>query len=299
MAPLPLLLPLRVGRRARPRPGAVPLAALGLSLLLALGLLLTPPPAPAGAAAHEVYVRTPSGAPDAPVQVVVALHGMGDNGPDFAAPLAACADQHRWLLVAPTMPYGDWTDPAQLAQEEPSLVASLSEYVRQLPDRTGLPLRPRVVVLGHSRGAQLALRFAQVHPEQVAAVAALSAGTYTLPLEQDPRTGQPLVFPFGVADLASYTGGQAFDAAAFARVPVWLGVGAHDDQPGAVPRAWDGYLGDNRVDRARAFAASLGELGNSAALVVFPDTEHTLTEAMRADACAALAQATAADPAAS
>jgi pimeloyl-ACP methyl ester carboxylesterase len=297
MASIPTVL--RSGRGARPRPGAAPLVALGLSLLLALGPLLTRAPladaAPTGAAAvDEVYVRTPPGATDAPVQVLVALHGMGGTGADFAAPLAAHADQHHWVLVAPTLPYGDWTDPARLAHEEPALVAWLAAYLDQLPDRTGLRVNPRVLVLGYSRGAQLAHRFAQLHPERVAAVAALSAGTYTLPLEHDARTGHPLAFPFGVADLAAHTDGRAFDAAAFARVPIWLGVGADDARPGDVPRAWDGHLGDNRLDRAHAFAAVLGRSGNPAALAVFPDADHTLTEAMLAAACGALAQAAAA-----
>ena len=48
-------------------------------------------------------------------------------------------------------------------------------------DRSDYPVEPQVLVFGHSRGAQLALRFTEIHPELVAGVAAISAGTYTLP----------------------------------------------------------------------------------------------------------------------
>src|ERR1051326_5336310 len=58
---------------------------------------------------QDVYIRPP--ATDFSGQVLVALHGMGGNGPDFAAPLAAQADANGWLIVAPTISYGDWTNP--------------------------------------------------------------------------------------------------------------------------------------------------------------------------------------------
>src|SRR3954471_14475778 len=74
-----------------------------------------------------------------PLQVLVALHGMGGNGDQMASQLAAQADRNHWLLVAPTIQYGDWTDPAQVAREEPQLIQWLSEYLDQLPDIIGAP----------------------------------------------------------------------------------------------------------------------------------------------------------------
>jgi hypothetical protein len=122
-------------------------------------------------------------------------------------------------------------------------------------------------------------------------VAAVSAGTYTLPLSSDAQTGQALDFPFGVADLARDDGGQAFDAASFTALPVWIGVGGADNNPADVPAAWTQYLGPDRLDRAQTFANTLKSLGGNVALQVFPDTDHTLTDAMRAGGCAALAGA--------
>ncbi len=248
----------------------------------------------AGAAeVRGVYIRPPQRSPDdRPLQVLIALHGMGGSGTDFANSLASQADAHGWLIVAPTIGYGDWTDPLQITHEEPALVAWLSDYVRNLSSRTGYPVQPRVLLFGHSRGAQLALRFTEIHPTEVAAVAAVSAGTYTLPFSHDTHTGTTLQFPFGVADLARTDGGQAFDERKFESVPIWIGVGSADSNDADVPDAWDAYIGQDRLRRAEAFTQALQSLGANVALTVFPNADHTLTDDMRVAGCDALAAAT-------
>jgi pimeloyl-ACP methyl ester carboxylesterase len=228
-----------------------------------------------------VFVRPPQAQPNGqPLQVVIALHGMAGNGADFGGALGSLADEYGWLLVAPTIKYGDWTDPNQIVREEPALIAWLSDYVNALSARTGYDVQPKVLLFGHSRGAQLALRFSEVHPDQVLGVAALSAGTYTLPLPTDAH-GDALDFPFGIADLARADGGQAFDPSSFKALPIWIGVGAADANPRDVPSAWTPYLGLTRVDRARTFADALRSQGGDVSLTVFPDTDHGLTDAMR------------------
>jgi len=240
----------------------------------------------------DIFVRLPQGAVDAQrLQVLVALHGMGGNGADFGGALAAQADAHGWLIIAPTISYGDWTDPAQIAREDPALIAFFSDYIRHMSSRLGYSVAPRVLLFGHSRGAQLALRFTEVHPDQVVSVAAVSAGTYTLPYARDSSTGEPLRFPFGVADLAATDGGQAFDAHQFETVPVWIGIGGSDTNVRDVPGAWTPYLGDDRLERARTFTQALQAMGATVELKVFPYADHTLTDDMRADGCAALASA--------
>jgi poly(3-hydroxybutyrate) depolymerase len=247
----------------------------------------------AGAAEiRDLFVRAPQGGvDDQPVQVLIALHGMGGNGADFGGGLASQADQHGWLIVAPTINYGDWTDPAQITHEDPALVAWLSDYVRHLAERTGYTVKPRVLLFGHSRGAQLALRFTEIHPEEVTGVAAASAGTYTLPVSRDVHTGLALHFPFGVSDLAATDGGQAFNRPTFESVPIWIGVGGADTNEADVPDAWDPYIGTHRLGRARSFAQTLQNMGGNVALNVFPNTDHTLTEEMRGAGCDALALA--------
>jgi predicted esterase len=237
---------------------------------------------------QSVFVRTPQNAPSGqPTQVLVALHGMGGNGSDFGGAFASQADANNWLIVAPTISYGDWTNPDQIAREDPALIAWLSDEINQVTQTYGLP--GRVLFFGHSRGAQLALRFTEVHPEQVAGVAAVSAGTYTLPVAFDASSGQTLNFPYGVADLAQTDGGSAFNVQGFDAVPIWIGVGAADNNDADVPDAWDPYIGPDRLDRAQAFTQALQSLGANVSLTVFPNTDHTLTDDMRAAGCTMLA----------
>jgi pimeloyl-ACP methyl ester carboxylesterase len=238
---------------------------------------------------QDVYVRPPANAPDAPLQVLVALHGMGGNGTDFGTALASQADANGWLIVAPTIAYGDWTDPNQIAREDPALIAWLSDYIANLGQRTGLSLQPQVLLFGHSRGAQLALRFTEIHPNQVAGVAAVSAGTYTLPVSTDASTGQALDYPYGIANLAQTDGGQAFNASGFESVPIWIAVGAADTNTADVPAAWNPYIGTTRVQRAQRFVQALRGLGAAVSLTVFPNVGHTLTDDMRAAGCTVLA----------
>jgi poly(3-hydroxybutyrate) depolymerase len=286
----------------RPSPAKVLtlLSIVALTLLAPVGKQAIAAPGPsiaalraAGAAEiRDVFIRPPEGVPDdQPVQVLIALHGMGGTGAGFGGALAGQADAHGWLIVAPTISYGDWTDPDQMIREEPALVAWLSDYVRHLADRTGYQVEPRVLIFGHSRGAQLALHFTEIHPGQVVAVAAASAGTYTLPFSRDAHTGKALQFPFGVADLATTDGGQAFEPRSFKSVPIWIGVGAADNNAADVPDAWDPFIGNDRLNRARAFTQALEELGANVSLHVFPKADHTFTDAIRTAGCDALAEA--------
>jgi pimeloyl-ACP methyl ester carboxylesterase len=158
-----------------------------------------------------------------------------------------------------------------------------------LPQLMNLRTRRLVLILGHSRGAQLAHRFAEFRPERVLAVAALSAGTYTLPESSGPQD-VALSFPFGVKDMASYAG-HAFDAGKFDVVQFWVGVGGQDTNPADVPRQWDGLEGTTRVQRAQTFESAMRQLGANSVLRVFGDAKHDVTSEMRAAACTFLGAA--------
>src|SRR5438067_2157311 len=247
-----------------------------------------------GTPIRSVFVRAPRGGtqPGKPLQVLLALHGMGGNGEAFAKDLVEQADHYGWLLVAPTIDYGDWTNTAAVTREEPILIRALADYLDQLPQSTGLQVRRLVLVLGHSRGAQLAHRFAEFRPDKVLAVAALSAGTYTLPSAPGGAASAPggLSFPYGVKDLAQYAG-RAFDAARFGSVQFWIGVGGQDTNPADLPRQWDTYEGTTRVQRAQAFEAAMQQMGASSILRVFGDARHEVTSEMRLAACTFLGRA--------
>jgi poly(3-hydroxybutyrate) depolymerase len=245
---------------------------------------LTAPPSPLdGTPIRSVLLRMPAGPPaDGAMQVLLALHGMGGNGPDFSRDLTEQADRNGWLVVAPTIEYGDWTDPAVVAQEDPVLIQALAAYTQQLPQLIGAPVHHRLLILGHSRGAQLAHRFAEFQPQRVLAVAAISAGTYTMP-ETSAADGS-LNFPYGVRDMQRYAG-HPFDRTTFDDVSLMVGVGGQDTNPADVPHQWDSVEGTNRLQRAQAFEAAAEELGAHAVLRVFNTAHHELTGEMRSAAC--------------
>jgi len=232
---------------------------------------------------RSMYVRAPHGAAAGkPLQVLLALHGMGGNGEDFARDLTEQADQHGWLLVAPTIQYADWTNPNVVAREEPVLIRALSDYLDQLPEIFGLQTRRLILVLGHSRGAQLAHRFAEFRPDRVLAVAALGAGAYTLPQMSGPQGS--FSFPFGIKDLSLYAG-HTFDQTRFAGVAFWVGVGSQDTNPADLPRQWDAIEGTTRVARAQAFETAMQRLGANVVLREFGNARHEVTREMRMAAC--------------
>jgi len=266
-----------------------------LATVLALVLVLWTMPArtvlaPVAKAAElpvgipSVYLHLPRDLPtNSPVQVLVALHGMGGNGEQFAANLLRDAERNQWLIVAPTIDYGDWTDPGQVAREDPRLIRWLAGYLDHLDLYAGVPVKPRVLLLGHSRGAQLAHRFAFFEPERVLAVAALAAGTYTLPFERGPQ-GSLMRFPFGMADLSTIAGHPFSRMSVIEDTDFWLGVGTEDNNPADLPRAWDQYIGTTRVQRALMFQAALHDLGARSVLVVFRGEKHALSAQMAASA---------------
>ena len=83
---------------------------LGVFMLLALGWPSATLAAGADAASvvgtpiRSVYFRPPTGAPsDRPLQVLIALHGMGGDGEVFSRDLAEQADKYGWAIGAPTI----------------------------------------------------------------------------------------------------------------------------------------------------------------------------------------------------
>src|SRR3979411_1025160 len=106
------------------------LRSLMLAMLLLLGSVTSPDSALV-TQVSSVFVRFPntsSGSPQ-PLRVLVALHGIGGDGAAVASDLTAAADQHGWVLVAPTSAYGDWMDPQQVAREDAALINWLAAYL--------------------------------------------------------------------------------------------------------------------------------------------------------------------------
>ena len=60
-----------------------------------------------------------------------------------------------------------------------------------------------------------------------------------------------------------------------------IGVGGRDTQASDLPRQWDVYLGDDRVERAWSYYQALRSRGIPAELTIFPTSGHVETDEMR------------------
>ena len=227
-----------------------------------------------------------------PAQVVVALHGMGGDGQQFGTPLIAYADRYNFVLVAPDLKFDEnYFDPNHVAANDSVLLPELDGLLAALPTQTHIPINPKVLLFGFSRGAQIAHRFAFFYPEKVLGVAAMSAGNWTLP-ELDIATSPAkaaakvsLPFPFGVADLANYSG-RSFNLTAVRQISFWLGVGGADNALKDVPPAWNAFLGQTRLERATRFHQALQSAGINATLTIFPGVAHSVCTEMKQQAFA-------------
>src|SRR5207302_10644905 len=158
-----------------------------------------------------------------------------------------------------------------------------------VPRRSGLTIQSRVLLLGFSRGASMAQRFALLQPERVQAVAALSGGAYTVPQSCAARNGvvEPLPLPLGTADLENRVG-HPLDAPAFRRIPFWLSVSSDDAQAGWLPSTYDDMLGRTRVERGATLQRALLAFGVQSRFTIFPGVGHAVSDAMVRDSSAFL-----------
>ena len=231
---------------------------------------------------HPVYSLYVSGDTFQPHPALLVLHGMGGDGPSMASLVLPYAQAQGWTVIAPTIPYGDWRDPSQVAVEDLRLAPQLSTILDSVSTETGETITTQTMVFGFSRGAQEALRFSMLYPERVQAVAALSAGTYTLPVTTVKTVAGTTLnapFPYGIADLAARYG-RTVDTQRLSTVPFLIGVGGADNKEGDVPRQWDSYEGKTRLERATRFGQVLSQLGFHVQVAVVPGAGHEVNGAM-------------------
>ncbi len=220
--------------------------------------------------------------PVAPVSLVLVLPGLGGVGRDLAEPFVAAAEQHRWLLLAPSPAYDPIIDSESLTAADLRVDQTLVALVDQVTAQSPFHIAPAIDLVGFSRGAQSAHRFALRHPERVAALASFSAGTYTMPTSQAP-------YPLGMGNFALWNHQHPFDIATLMHVRALVGVGELDANPADVVREWDAVGGTTRLERATRFARALQTLGVPERFQTYPGIGHRFVNAMRDDAVALFA----------
>ena len=232
---------------------------------------------PASASRPAYWAFVPTGT-SAPRTIVLALHGIGQVGDSLGGQLMPFAQEQNWIVVAPTIDYGEWREPDRLALAEARVLPQVLDVVDHARRELGVATRERIVVFGFSRGAHAAARLGLLYPNRVVAVAAASGSAYTLPTATARNgAGRPIAapFPLGTADIARYFG-KSVDGAAVSRVQYWVGVGANDDRDSDAPRAWDAVLGKNRLERAARFANAMEQVGCVTRISVMAGAGHEL-----------------------
>ncbi len=233
----------------------------------------------------DLFIYVPASAIQAqPAQILVTMHGMGGDGPSFCQNLLAAAERNGWIIVSPTFKYQDYRNPELVLQDDLAFLPKLRAMLDTVPDRTGIQTRDKVLLYGFSRGGQAVHRFATLYPERTLAVAAVAAGSYTLPLQTMLVNGrsQTLAMPYGVANMRAKLGSD-FNYTAFKQIPFRVSVGGNDTNFADTPRAWDTYLGTTRPERATAYTKTLQNLGVEASLAVYSGAGHQVTPQMLDD----------------
>jgi polyhydroxybutyrate depolymerase len=192
----------------------------------------------------------PPGAP-----LLLALHGTGGTGERLRSftggEFDKLADAHGFAVIYPTGYKNSWddcrkTDTTASKQQHIDDIAFFRALVARFHDAHGIDPR-RVVVMGYSNGAQMAMRVALEAPDLAAAIAAVSAN---LPVPDNficHPSGKPaaVLLMDGTADpINPFKGGE-----------VVLSHGQHRgvvQSTDATARYWatlDGYAGDPETDK--------------------------------------------------
>jgi pimeloyl-ACP methyl ester carboxylesterase len=166
----------------------------------------------------------------------------------------------RATIIAPLFTKEDFGQYQQFAIRKPGQTradAALIALLGALAAEHGLDLA-RIRLFGFSGGAQMAHRFAMLHPDRVERLCVVSAGWYAMP---DPA----LAWPYGIGDGS----GAPLMGPDFLAIPTTVIVGNRDTRVDASVRQDPEILahqGRNRLRRARCYVRAVNayaeRLGN-------------------------------------
>lgn len=205
-----------------------------------------------------------------PRRVLLAVHGTERDFIACRDAFIELADETGCVVIAPLFPAdigGPDLDGYKYAFHRglryDLLLIALLEQVRET---AGL-LQAGVVIWGFSGGAQLAQRFALLHPGQVTALALAAPGRVTW-LDQGTDWWA------GIRNTTALFGRQV-DVAAFTAMPVQVAVGDADRDP--LPTlAFEPGTSTTRPERLARFVAHLRAFSMETELVIAPGVAHTM-----------------------
>jgi poly(3-hydroxybutyrate) depolymerase len=225
--------------------------------------------------AYCLYVPADLGPGSAPL--VVIQHGTERNFLLYRDHLAAFADEHGAVVLAPLFPAGI-VDPDDLhnfkfiayrgIRYDEVLLAMVAEVAARYPVDAGT-----FYLHGFSGGGQFAHRFLYLHPDRLAGVSIGAPGRVT-------QLDDSLPWWLGTRDFEQRFG-RPVDLDALRRVPVLMVVGDQDvetweiDNPGE-PNWMDGaeQAGETRIDRLRTLGRNFTAHGIDVRFVLVPGVAH-------------------------
>lgn len=191
-----------------------------------------------------------------PAGLLVSVHGISRNAGAHARALAALADELGLVLVAPHFSRSRFPDYQRMGRPRRLGAGGradrmLLRIVHAVRADFGLPAQPFLLV-GHSGGAQFALRFALAHAAHVAGYVLSAPGSYCWP-------DMALRFPLGAAPSRAFPDLRP-SFAALLRRPGLVLVGARDVERGDALRQGqriDAQQGHTRIERAQRWVAAM------------------------------------------
>lgn len=210
---------------------------------------------------------------DGPFEVLVAVHGISRNAEEIFRAFSAVAGE-RLIVLAPHFDATGFPDYQRLGLRGRGLRADLvlDAALERFEATSGYSMR-RFHLFGFSGGAQFAHRYAMHYPHRIASLHVASAGWYTFPDPAEP-------WPYGLGG-RNPAHAVATQLPHFRAVPKTVYVGGQDTERDPALRTGariDRQQGRNRVERARNWAAAVGDVE----LVEIPGAAHSFIECCHA-----------------
>lgn len=213
-------------------------------------------------------------------KLLVAIHGISRNAAEIAARFAADQRFDDYTICAPLFERHKFGQYQQLIARRGRVSADLAliDLLAVLARDVGCK-SSKISLFGFSGGAQMAHRFAMLHPGRVEQVFAASAGWYLMP-------DADVAYPYGLADDVRID--NASDE--FLQIPMTVAVGERDTQVDASVRqskCIDDVQGPTRLARAQNWVSSMQQYAKDrdriprARLVMLPDGLHDFGQCVR------------------